>query len=341
MSTLIIGSLFIISFLLTFFVKEIVRKKGFLDKPNNRSAHKIPTPTLGGIAIVLSFLLGICTMFYAATIPNDLFIPIILGGGLLAIISLFDDIQPIAVKYRITLHILVAVLTVYWLNPNLFFEWFDYHLGFGYFSAILSVIIIIIAINTVNFMDGIDGLVSLEVIFVASTITLLLMQQNNIVEARYFALLVAIMLGFLFWNFSPAKIFMGDVGSIFLGFLLAVLMIVTINNKDISMWTWLILLAVFWVDVVFVLIVRLLTKQKIFKAHKTHCYQKVTQFFEMKKNRTFAHRTTVVLITLINILWLFPLAIVSQYYENYGLWLLIISCLPLLFLAFRFKAGRV
>jgi Fuc2NAc and GlcNAc transferase len=341
MSVLIVGSLFVISFLLTFFVKEIVRKKGFLDKPNNRSAHKKPTPTLGGIAIVISFLLGICVMFYAAIIPNDLLIPLILGGGLLAIISLFDDIKPIAVKYRIALHIFVAVLTVYWLNFNLFFDWFDYHFGLGYLSAVLSVIIIIMAINTVNFMDGIDGLVSLEVIFIASTIAFLLIQQNNMIEARYFMLLIAVMFGFLFWNFSPAKIFMGDVGSIFLGFLLAILMIITINNKTISMWTWLILLAVFWLDVVSVLIIRLLTKQKIFEAHKTHCYQKVTQFIEMKKNRTFAHRTTVILITLINFLWLFPLAIMSQYYENYGLWLLIISCLPLLFLAFRFKAGRV
>ncbi|SFV53535.1 Undecaprenyl-phosphate N-acetylglucosaminyl 1-phosphate transferase [hydrothermal vent metagenome] len=341
MSTLIISSILIISLLLTFIVKEIVLKLKILDTPNKRSSHSQPTPTLGGVAIILSFMLGITLMFYAKTIPNELFLPFVLGGGLLGLISFFDDIKPIAIKYRISLHIIIAFLTVYWLDIHLFSDWLSYHIGLSYLSIGVSAFILLLGINTVNFMDGIDGIVATQIIFVFTVITLFLINDNNIVDARYFALLVAISLGFLVFNFAPAQIFMGDVGSIFLGFIISVLLIYTVNTNSISFSVWLILLAMFWLDVVFVLIVRILNKDNITHAHKTHFYQKLTQYFSLKNSRTYAHRKTIYSITAINILWLLPLATIAEYYPEYSVISLVISLIPLLFLMWKFKAGKV
>jgi Fuc2NAc and GlcNAc transferase len=141
-------------------------------------------------------------------------------------------------------------------------------------------------------------------------------------------------LGFLAWNFPPARIFMGDAGSGFLGIVLAVLSLYAAWTDQAFLWAWLILLGVFVVDATFTLIRRLLRGDKVYEAHRSHGYQYASRKFR-------SHRVVTVAIAVINLLWLVPVAIlvVMQYLD--GLTGLLLAYVPLVLLAFKFHAGEL
>ena len=140
--------------------------------------------------------------------------------------------------------------------------------------------------------------------------------------------------GFLVWNWPPAKIFMGDVGSGYLGFILSVLVIYTHTAGMVSIWVWFILFGVFFVDASITLLTRISTGQQWYKAHRSHAYQKLAQIWG-------SHGKVTLSILTINIIWLAPLALLANMQPDSGAMLTAIAYLPLLIIAFVLKAGRV
>ena len=203
----------------------------------------------------------------------------------------------------------------------------------GWVGSVLAAIYLVWMLNLYNFMDGIDGIASVQAIFVClagCVISLMAGNQSVLFVSLFLSSAVA---GFLLWNFPPARIFMGDAGSGFLGMVLGVLSLYVAWSNSALMWGWLILLAVFTVDSTVTLLRRLVRGEKIYQAHRSHAYQYASRHFA-------SHKVVTLGVTCINVFWVFPMAVlVAKGYLD-GFTGLIATCLPLVFLAFRFSAGK-
>lgn len=281
----LIAFLGIFSFLLTFIIKRIANRYKIIDIPNDRSSHTFPTPRGGGLAIVLSWFLGISVLFYLGQMESHLYYAL-MCGVVLAGVSLLDDIIDLSPKIRLLTQVLVATGALVLLGGmNLFFlTGFEQELKFILYP--ITIIGIVWFINLYNFLDGIDAYVSLETIFLAIAFYLL---TGNVIPL----ILMASVLGFLFWNWPKAKIFMGDVGSTQLGFIIVVFGIYFHNQNELSILNWILLTSPFWFDATFTLYRRWRNKEKLSVAHKKHAYQRIVQ-------AGFTHLKTDIYLLAIN-----------------------------------------
>jgi len=236
--------LFIASMALTFFVRQLALKKNIIDNPNDRSSHTVPTPRGGGLAIVLTWFGGLTYLFFQKQVEANLFFAL-LSGLVLALVSLLDDVFDLKPYIRIMAQSISALGALYFLGG---FQLIPYlHIPFVFWLLNIGVFIgIIWFINLFNFLDGIDAYSSQEAILVSLGIFLVVGQPILLV-------LMASVAGFLVWNWPKAKIFMGDVGSTQLGFILLVLGIYYHNVSALNISNWLILTSLFWFDATFTL----------------------------------------------------------------------------------------
>jgi len=209
------------TFLLTPVVRRYSLARGLLDIPNERSSHTVPTPRGGGLAIVVVVLAGVGWLGLAGYLPGPS-TAALLGGMLVAAIGWLDDRKGVPAPVRLAAHAVAAMWAVWWLKglPSLVVGQGTANLG-G-FGTVLAAVAIVWAINLTNFMDGIDGLAAVE----ASTVALIgaaLLAPVNPPLAGAAAITGGAALGFLPWNWQRARIFLGDVGSGFLGYSLATL----------------------------------------------------------------------------------------------------------------------
>jgi UDP-GlcNAc:undecaprenyl-phosphate GlcNAc-1-phosphate transferase len=228
-----------------------------LDQPNERSLHVCPTPRIGGIGILAGLLVA------GAILHPTALLPMLLGAFLLAAISLLDDFSHLSAALRLLVHLAIAVACVATLP------------GIAMSYRIFAVLGIVWTINLYNFMDGADGLAGgmAAIGFGALAVASWLAQAPEL--ATLCAVIAAAALAFLRFNFPPARLFMGDAGSIPLGFLAAVL---SLHGVLEHLWSWpfpVLVLSPFWVDASVTLIRRALRGEKIWQAHRAHYYQRV------------------------------------------------------------------
>ncbi len=284
---IILFPLFLLSFLLTFFFRKIAIKKSILDIPNNRSSHSIPTPRGGGLAIVISWFLGLSLLYSQGKVDKDLFLAF-MSGTILVVISFIDDIFTISPKIRILFQIFSSILALHFLGGLEKIDLGFYVLENKLILTGLGFIGIVWFINLFNFLDGIDGYEASEVIFICFSFFILFGNELSLV-------LVVSCLGFLLWNWQPAKIFMGDVGSTLLGFNIVIFAIYFQNENITSILNILILSSVFWFDATITLIRRWKNREKLSKAHRKHAYQRAVQ-------SGMSHQRVTIIALLINFL---------------------------------------
>src|SRR5574344_233264 len=261
--------LFLISFSLTYFIKNYMIKKSLVATINERSSHSVPTPHGGGIALAITWFIGLFYLYFIGEISSNLFYAL-LFGAVISIVSFFDDIYELSPKIRLIAQAIVAIGGLYFLGgfETLTFGIFD--IENQIFTNIFAFFMIIWFINLYNFLDGINGYAGSEAIFLALAGFLLF-------SGNHFLVLAVSVLGFLFWNWNRAKIFMGDVGSTLLGYNIAIFTIYYANEESTNFWIWIILFGVYWFDATLTLIRRKLNKEKLSQAHKKHGYQRLTQ----------------------------------------------------------------
>jgi len=266
MSTWIIISVGIaaLSFVLTFIIRLYALKFKIIDIPNKRSSHSIPTPRGGGLAIVICWYLGITILFATGQIADNLYFAL-MSGSILAIISLIDDVISLKPLVRLSAQLLSAILAIFLLKENLIVIISAWTISTKFILIPLFVIAIAWFINLYNFLDGIDGYASVEAISIA--IIMYLFTGNVIC-----IILIASVAGFLFWNWPKAKIFMGDVGSTQLGFILIVLGIYFNNEGQFDLILWIIITSPYWFDATLTLYRRWRNKEKLSQAHKKHVF---------------------------------------------------------------------
>ncbi len=259
----------VLSAAFTWSVLMWLRAKQIMDMPNARSSHDIPTPRGGGLAITPLIVAGSSVWFglYGGSAADWAMLS---GAAILAAISWLDDRRTLPALPRFAVQIAVVATTLSLMPGS--------HILGGLLPSGAEKIILGLAwvwfINLYNFMDGIDGITGVETISIAVG---LLVIGNGVAPAPIFAIIAATALGFLVWNWHPAKLFMGDVGSIPLGFMLGYWLLDATSLINNGWAVALILPALYWSDATFTLVRRALQRKAIWQAHREHFYQRATQ----------------------------------------------------------------
>ncbi|MCF4994977.1 glycosyl transferase [Pseudomonas syringae] len=322
------------AYFLTWILRRYALSRSLIDVPNARSSHTVPTPRGGGVAIVLSFLVAVPLMGLAGALTWNCVYAFLGAGTAVAVLGFLDDHGHIAARWRLLGHFCAAIWALSWLNGLPVISVASYSVDLGWLGHICAAFYIVWMLNLYNFMDGIDGIASVEAICACVGASLVYWLGGfDYLLAAPLVLAVAVA-GFLYWNFPPARIFMGDAGSGFLGIILALLSIQAASYSPQLLWVWLILLGVFIVDASVTLIRRLLRGDKVYEAHRSHAYQ----FASRQYGR---HLPVTLTVAAINVLWLLPVAASVVLWNVDGSLALLVAYAPLVWLAVRFHAGEL
>ncbi len=303
--------------------------KFLLDQPNQRSSHQQPTPRGGGLASVLIYALAIIYLYIEQRIQlNEL---LFTGLGVaVAVIGFWDDHRPVQPHWRFLGHLLASFAALMAIQglPNDIFAPLSVHLGWiGY---VFEALFIAWMLNLFNFMDGIDGIAASEACFVSFGLASFLWYQGSD-QALPALLLGVVSAGFLVWNWPPAKIFMGDVGSGFFGFMLGVLILVSAHVNPVMFPVGLVLFALFIADASYTLLRRMLSGQKWYAAHCSHAYQKLAKIH--------GHAYVVRRLWMVNLGYLFPLSALTFFDLCPGWFSLLLAYVPIIVAVHYMAAG--
>jgi UDP-N-acetylmuramyl pentapeptide phosphotransferase/UDP-N-acetylglucosamine-1-phosphate transferase len=268
---LIGGVVAVLSWFLTGLTLRILRKRAILDHPNERSSHSVPVPRGGGIPVVALTLILWAMPFRGTFDPATILL--LAAAGMLAIISWIDDIRSLSPAIRLSVQCTAVLVGVYSLpSDGLLFQglipvWLD---------TVLICFVWLWFVNLFNFMDGIDAISGIEAITICGGLAILSgIYQMAGPDLWYSLTLGGGVIGFLWWNRPPAQIFLGDVGSITIGFCLGWLLI---NLAISGNWASAVILPLYYLsDATFTLIKRGLSGEKVWQAHREHFYQQAVQ----------------------------------------------------------------
>lgn len=323
-----------LSLVLTGRLRRYALARSLIDIPNARSSHSLPTPRGGGVAIVVSFLLALPLLGFGGLESWPYVVSLLVAGAGIAVLGFLDDHGHIAARWRLLGHFSAAIWVLYWLGGMPALPVFGMTVELGYVGFVVGALYVVWLLNLYNFMDGIDGIASVEAITTCLGGAVLYVMLGHSEHALLPVMLAASVAGFLFWNFPPARIFMGDAGSGFLGITLAVLSLQAGWFKAELLWSWIILLGVFVVDATWTLFRRLLRGDKVYEAHRSHAYQYASR-------RVGRHFPVTVTVGVINLLWLLPWALLVGMGRLDGLVGVLVAYAPLCALAVYYKAGQL
>jgi Fuc2NAc and GlcNAc transferase len=322
----------LLSWFLTGRMRRYALARSLLDIPNGRSSHSLPTPRGGGVALVLAFLLALPWLAYRGGLSDAVMWAMLGSGSGVAVLGLLDDHGHIPARWRLLGHFAAAGWALYWLGGMPPVEVMGASLDLGWLGHGLAALGLVWLLNLYNFMDGIDGIASVEALAVCLGGALLYAVSGH-GELLWVPLALACaVLGFLYWNLPPARIFMGDAGSGFLGMLLGVMLLQAAWVSADLFWAWLILLGVFVVDATLTLVRRLLGGERVHEAHRSHAYQHAAR-------RYGGHLPVTLGAALLNLCWLLPIALWVVLGGLDGLAGLMLAYTPLLGLAWKLRAG--
>jgi Fuc2NAc and GlcNAc transferase len=325
-------AVFFCTLTVAFVISRTASRVGLVDVPNDRSSHSRPTPRGGGLGIFIALTLGV--WFSAPSLHSAPFLPsILLAGGAVAAIGLWDDVRSVSAPLRLLIHVLSGILLISAFPNHVAIQILDgFSIG-GICAVMLSCLGVVCSINVFNFMDGIDGLAAMEAVFVAGGGGLLIL--GNHAHSPVFTVCVLISAasgGFLVVNWPPARIFMGDVGSGFLGFAIASVALWATVDHLLPIWTWLILSGIFTIDAAVTFIRRWIRGDRVASAHRMHAYQRLARQWSN-------HGRVTLVAALINCVWLFPLAALSTLRPELSPLISIVALVPIGIAVWVFGAG--
>src|SRR5690606_8483755 len=334
-TTLLMTGLYLLSVWITGRVHSTAVRRSILALPDARSAHQVPTPVGGGLAIVAVFALGVLALWLTRWLPGHE--ALLLATALpVAWMGWCDDRAPMDFRLRLIIQLVAVAAVLVWVQsapalpplafgplqiPTLLFTW------------LLLPLALLWLTNLYNFMDGIDGIAGTQVCFVTCAAGLWLLYHGDLALAMSCLSLFAASAGFLVWNWAPARIFMGDVGSAFLGFTLGLVALLSHLHDTMSLWSWILLMGVFIVDATFTLGRRLLNGERWYDAHSSHAYQHAA--------RRFGHSRVTLAVMTINVIWLAPLALLVGGYAESAIYFNVTVLFPLVLMALRLVSVRV
>lgn len=300
------------------------KRIGVIDQPNYRSSHQHPTPSGGGLVFAISLV--IAWLAQGAQYPPLMHtvLALTVPGFIMIITGFWDDRLDLNSSKRLIIQLLSALLA---LTLSLRGE----PANFSLIYTVASLFLMVWMINLFNFMDGIDGMAAAYSMTLSILITIFLVLQEQYALASVVFAITPALAGFLWFNWPPAKVFMGDTGSTFLGLCFAV--IVLLSDHVIDPVVYLVLFAAFLGDASWTLLVRILTGQQWSQAHRLHCYQKLA-------SDSSRHKQVTLLFSLFTLTWLFPIAYLYHLNKLPAAIALILGYSPVVFVCLRTRAGR-
>jgi len=305
--------------LLTGRIRRYALAREVLDHPTARSSHTVPTPRGGGLAMVAAFVPAALALAWGGWIPPSLGVAL-LGGLAVAWVGWLDDHRPLPALHRLTVQAAATLWALWWLDAPDGLRAGAWTVPLGWAAPLLAGIGLVWLTNLYNFMDGIDGLAATEAVTVALGAALLLALSGRHGMAVLLVCLAAAAFGFLAWNLPPARIFMGDVGSAWLGYTFGVLALASDGSGGPPLLLWLLLLGVFGVDATCTLLRRMLAGEPWHRPHRTHAYQLLAR-------SGWGHGGVTGAVAAVNLLVLLPAAAWAQAHPR---WLPAVTALGLL-----------
>jgi Fuc2NAc and GlcNAc transferase len=306
------------------------------DQPNARSSHRVPTPRGGGFGIVTATTAGIIGLYLTGRLAAPVAVALSIGALAVAAVGFWDDVRSAPVAIRMGIHFGAAILAVACLAGGLRQIQVGGHiLELGAAGPLIGVLAIVWTLNLFNFMDGIDGIAASEAAFVLLAAAGIEWWHSPLPGFQTAPALIAAgaCLGFLVWNWSPASIFMGDIGSGYLGYLIAVIALESMRRGATGIFVWLILGGVFFVDATLTLSRRVLRGEAVYHAHRTHAYQWLAR-------RWGSHAAVSTAVAIVNVAWLLPCAIFAARDPASAAWICAVALLPLAATALLCGAGK-
>jgi Fuc2NAc and GlcNAc transferase len=326
---------FLLSVLLTIYYRGVAVRHKILDVPNERSSHKQPIPRGAGITFFISFNFVLALLIHQDILTMKYTFPVFLGGPVILLLGYWDDLSSIPATVRLTVHLMVSFF-VFTLISSGFSQAVEISFlpNWPLLTTAFCILFIAWFINLYNFMDGCDGLATSVGMVGAGLISLLSYLSGHVDLATIYLILAYSLAGFLVFNWHPAKVFMGDAGAYYLGYVFGALALVSKMYYDSSLYIHLIILGLFVVDATWTLFRRALRGERVFNAHRQHAFQKL-----IKKG--WGHARVTSLYVLITVLWLFPMAAFCMAYPTLGFTFLVVAYLPIFGFVLYMRAGEV
>lgn len=294
---IMVFSIFLFVAFMVPFVKKIAEHVGAMDIPNERKVHTKPMPRLGGLAIYFGFLLGYMLFGEHSLIMNA----ILIGSFIIVLTGVIDDIKPLTAATKFIGQLAAALIVVCYGNLLLRdVSAFGIYINFSWLSYPITVFFILGCINCMNLIDGLDGLAGgISAIYFLTIGIIAAIGGSTGLDFVLSFVMFGATLGFLVHNFYPASIFMGDSGSMFLGFIISVVALLGFKNVTMtSLIIPLLVLAIPILDTLFAIVRRALKGQNIAKPDKFHIHHQLL-------NRNFSQRATVLIIYVVDLLFAF------------------------------------
>ena len=294
---LMVFTTFLFVTIITPFVKKIAFHMDAVDVPNARKVHQKPMPRLGGLGIYFGFLLGYMLYGTHSATMNS----ILIGSFIIVLTGVIDDVKPLKAKHKFIGQLVATCIVVFYGNILIKdISAFGLYFDFGLLAYPITLFFILGCINCMNLIDGLDGLAAgISSIYFLTIGIIATIQGKTGLDFVLTFIMLGSTLGFLMHNFNPASIFMGDSGSMFLGFIIAVIALLGFKNVTMtSLIIPLLILAIPILDTIFAIIRRALKGESISTPDKFHIHHQLL-------NRNFSQRATVLAIYAINLLFAF------------------------------------
>ena len=317
----------ICSVIFTHFYKSLAIRKAIIANTNERTLHQQPIPHGGGIVFSTLFVLAVFVLGMLHIISFEMLMVIGMGGFTATLFGFVDDATDLRASVKLIIQSILAGWVLFWLDGGVLatVEWLPVWL-----SWFLTWFLLVWMMNLYNFMDGVDGMAASGAVFVAMALIVVLLMTGEFSSlVLLFSLLALSCSGFLLYNWPPASIFMGDSGSVFLGYLFGSLIIKTTMTGEISIWTWIVVFGYFFAETNLTIFLRILFVKKWYHAHKSHAYQNLARVLN-------SHIKVTGAVQIYHFLYLLPITIWTVLTPNWAPVATIMALMPAAIITFRF-----
>jgi Fuc2NAc and GlcNAc transferase len=311
--------------------RNVALQRGIIAKISSRTLHDRTVARGGGLVFASVFAVAIFLTWLRGGLPTWVMLALGVGGIAAAVVGFVDDVYEVSAVKKLATQICLAIWLLVVFYTPLYEQFF---LNAGVIERVLATLTLIFIpvwlINLYNFIDGIDGMaISASVFVCAAGMIVLALTGGRSVTFFVFAFLGASCLGFLFLNIPPARIFMGDAGSIFLGYCIAAILLLTVRTGEISAWTWICMLSYYVADTTTTTVSRMFLVKRWYGVHRSHAYQNLARIHKSHAKVTYG-------VVLYNILWALPLSVWSALRSEWGPLAALISVAPAVVWTLRF-----
>lgn len=325
-----VGGVLVTSVVGCFVYLKVASRYGPYAIPNFRSLHRSVIPRGGGLAVAVATLSGILAWHFHQSLSLPEKMIFLVGGGVFALVGFADDRLDISAGYRLAIQLAGAIWLCLWAGGLPSLDVGFARLELGWVGGFLVIIPLLWFYNLYNFIDGIDGMAASATTFIGFTMGTIMFVEHQFLLALILAMLATANLGFLFFNWPPAKMFLGESGTSFISYTLSAVILISLSKSVVSIWIWLIVFACYLSDTTTTTMIRAFRfGRDFYLPHRSHAYQNLARIWN-------SHLRVVLIVLGIDLFWLVPFLWLAREYQTYAILAAVVAYSPLVLLALKF-----